>query len=76
MYDCVLCCASASPTISTPTISAFLLGSLTAMFLVQVTYYGYTLTIYNNRARIGVHGGTILASSAHDLGEKRKKIWR
>ena len=27
-------CTSASPTLSIPTISAFLLGALTAMFLV------------------------------------------
>ena len=38
-------CTSVSPTISTPTISAFLIGSLTAMFLVQATYYAYALTI-------------------------------
>ena len=38
-------CTSASPTISTPTISAFSLGSLTAMFLVQATYYAHA---FNN----------------------------
>ena len=38
-------CTSASPAISTLTISTFSLGSLTAMFLVQAVYYVYTLTI-------------------------------
>ena len=38
-------CTSASPTISTPMISAFSLGSLTTMFLVQTTYNAYALTI-------------------------------
>ena len=38
-------CASASPAISTLTISAFSLGSLMAMFLVQAAYYVYALTI-------------------------------
>ena len=38
-------CTSASPTISTRAISAFSLGSLTAIFFVQATYYKYPLHI-------------------------------
>ena len=38
-------CTSASPAISTPTISAFSIGSLKAMFLVQLNCHAYALTI-------------------------------